>query len=472
MLRAGISIFISIILLSCSRKIHQPNTFLIKKLNIDSLPESEINIPIQISLSSIRLLAEQNVDTIFTSPNWPEGWITDDCTTRYKYYFRRSPLRISATGTTFNMAFTGFYKIIGSTRACAGKTVLSPWTPPCRCGFDEGERRVNVGFTSSFTLRPDYILNIRLIRNEPQPLDKCNVCFWGQDITKQVMIGLKEQLDLAKKAIEDSFSTVNIRPYLQQAWNKLSEVYIVPGIGYLSLHPKKLHMENITATNDLLNINLGIAATPVISFEREGEEKSSVPDLSPSGLNGFNIHLEAALQYDSLSKVVNQYLINKRFDFEEGFIKKHVIIKNVQITGNESRNLIIRVAFTGSHDGVALFSGTPVFNSSTKKIEVPDLNFDLNTKSLLLKTAKWLFNERIKNEIKKYTSFDLTNYYVLATKNLNTWLNREWSRGIKGSGTVHDLKITALHTLPQHLLVRSNVSGNLSVLVSEVNLKF
>jgi hypothetical protein len=60
--------------------------------SISSLPESQIDIPIQISLKPFYTLAEKNVDHYFTSPNYPNGWVESDCATRYKYHFTRSPL--------------------------------------------------------------------------------------------------------------------------------------------------------------------------------------------------------------------------------------------------------------------------------------------------------------------------------------------------------------------------------------------
>lgn len=442
-------------------------------LTIDSLPESQIDIPIQINLKPVYRLAENNVDTVFTSPNYPNGWVQANCETRYKYHFRRSPLTMSMNGNTLNLSFLGYYQIVGSTRGCVGGVVISPWTSSCRCGFDEPERRVNVGFTSTFQLRPNYILHSRIVRNEPKPLDKCSVCFWGQDITNEVMKGLKAELDASKKTMEDSFALVNLRPFMQQAWNMLSDVYSIPNVGYFTLHPKKLRMQNINAKNDMLNINIGISATPVISFEKPQNAHTPVPDLNQTeNSGGFNIYLEAALQYDSLSRVMNGYLVNKRFDLSDGIFKKHIIVRNTNVSGDENGNLIIRLDFDGSFDGTAYFTGKPVYNPDKKTIEVQDLDYDLKTKNLLLKTAKWLFNNRIITELKKYTSFDLTQYYDTATKTLNTWLNREWTKGISGSGNVSELKLTSVYALPQHLAIRSNCVGKLSVLVSEVSFKF
>jgi hypothetical protein len=61
-------------------------------------------------------MAEKNVDTVFTSPNYPEDWVYDGCDTRYKYYFRRGPLLMKASGTSLTVGFTGYYKISGATR--------------------------------------------------------------------------------------------------------------------------------------------------------------------------------------------------------------------------------------------------------------------------------------------------------------------------------------------------------------------
>lgn len=440
---------------------------------LDSLPPSEIIVPIQINLTPIYSLAEKNVDTVFTSPNYPNDWIQLDCATRYKYHFRRSPLQMKTSGTAMNLSFTGFYQIVGSSRACVSGTTLSPWTPPCSCGFKEGERKVSVSFNSAFSFLPTHQMQVKIVRSEPKPLDKCTVCFWGQDITNVVMNGLKEELDAAKKAIEDSFRIVNTRPYMQMAWNKLKEVYVIPGLGFLSLNPQKIHMENIYAKDDLLNINIGITATPVISFEKPEVKPTLVPDLtSAGGKNGFSIFLDAQLNYDSLSKVVNAYLQGKRFDFKEAFLKRYVVVDSCHVGGDPIGNLIIDVQFSGSHNGLVRFYGKPFYDAQKKSIEVAELDYDLQTKDFLLRTAKWLFNKKIISELKKYTSFNLVNYYDTASKNLNAWLNKEWTKGIRSTGKISDLKIMGVKALPQHLYLQTACTGNLNLRIDELSWSF
>ncbi len=438
---------------------------------IDSLPLSHINIPIQINLRPIAQMAGKNVDTVFTSPNYPTDWVQADCGTRYKYHFRRSPFTMRMNGNVLTLGFTGFYQIIGSTRACVNGTVLSPWTPACRCGFDEPERKVSIAFKAGFKLLPNHVLLTEIKRNEPVALNKCTVCFWGQDVTTSVMDGIKADLDLSRKAMADSFGRTNLKPHLQRAWNMMNEVFNIPGIGYFALHPKKLRMENISGKGDLLNLNIGISATPIISLIKPAATASPIPDLSAAATpGGFNIYLEAALQYDSLSKVLDASLFNKRFDVVDGLFKKHILIRGTAVKGNDKGELLITLDFGGSFNGTVYFTGKPVYNAATKRIEVEHLEYDLQTKNLLLKTAKWLFNNRIISELKKYTSFDLTNYYNTASTTLNTWLNKKWTKGIKGVGSVTKLELTSLNALPQHLLIRTNCGGKLTVQVSEIDM--
>lgn len=442
-----------------------------QKTAANTLPLSRIDIPIKISLKPVYALAEKNVDTVFTSPGYPDGWVQADCATRYKYRFRRGPLRMQMQGRTMDLSFTGFYRIAGSTRLCSGSTVLSPWTPSCTCGVDEPERRVTIGFATAFHLRPDYILQTRITRKEPVAHDQCEVCFWGQNVTKDVLDGLKQELDLSRKAMEDSFGNFNLRPYLQQAWKQLSEPYPIPGIGTFSLNPKRLHMQELHADKDLLNITIGITAAPVVQFEKAASSSTPLPNLTPATpAGGFTVYLDAALPYDSLSRVVNGYMAGKRFDVSEGLFAKHIVVKEVTVAGNTEGHLLLKVDFTGSFNGTAFFTGKPAYDAESQTLAVEDLDYDLQTKNLLLKGAKWLFASKIETELKKASRIPLAGYFDTAQQSLNQYLNREWTRGISGNGTIDDLRLVRAEALPQHLFLRTACSGKLRVTVSEISL--
>jgi hypothetical protein len=459
---------------SCSKKIIPDKPFLSKtNFRLDSLPESEMNVPIQVNLKPLYRLAEKNVDTVFTSPNWPDDWITPDCANRYKYHFRRGPLQITASGNSMNIGFTGYYKIIGSTRACIGGTVLSPWTPPCRCGFDEDERRVRVDFTNSITLLPDYKIKLTIKRQEPQPLDKCTVCFFGADITGQVMSGLKDELDLAKKAMENSLGVVDMKPQVQHIWNRLSAPYNIYNLGWLQINPQKIKVNSLFARNDTLNIFLGMTARPLIRFEKPQELLTLVPNLDNSiARPGFTIFLDAVLNYDSLNNILNSQIKGKQFDFEKGKTKKNIVVQDCRIYGSGNEKLIIKMSFSGSNEGIAWFTGRPHYDENSRMIEIREIDFDIKTKNLLLKTADWLFNRRITNELSRAARFDLSNYVDTAKTLIAQQLNKEWIKGVKSTGVINDMKIAGFYPLSEYFIVRCRAGGDLAISVDSLDLGF
>lgn len=442
------------------------------KFKIDSLPSSEINVPIAIGLKSFYLMAEKSVDTLFTSPNYPNDWVYDGCDTRYKYTFRRSPLQMKASGTSLTLGFTGYYKITGSTRLCAAGYGISPWTPSCTCGgSDEGERKVNISFTNSFSITPDYNVKLNIIRNEPQPLNKCEVCFWGQDITKQVLNGLKKELDDSKKDLDKNYSNVNLKPRFQQVWDQLTKVYNINDLGWLKINPQKLRINSMNAVNDSMFISLGLSAKPVISFEKPVAQPSWIPNLGPfSNSPGFNIFLDAQLNYDSLSNILNKQIAGTEFTFKKLIFKKRFVIDSCKLYGAGNEKLIIKLNFSGTNKGIVYLLGKAVYKKETKTLEVEDVEFDIKSKNILLKSADWLFDKKITKQISQKAKFNLTEYIDSAKTTINKQLNQEWMPGISSYGTIKDINLAGIFPLEQYLIIRSNCSGVLSVKVDATNI--
>ena len=170
---------------------------------LDSLPLSDIDIPIRINLKPIYAMAERNVQQVYTTPNYPVDFVVENCDTRYMYKFRRGPLQFTTNGEQLRFGFTGYYIMAGGQRVCTGtgsnRTAVTPWSPTCTCGLSEGERKVDVSFTAGIQLTPKYNIVPDITTQNPRAIDKCTVCFWGQDITATVMDRLKAQLEDAKK---------------------------------------------------------------------------------------------------------------------------------------------------------------------------------------------------------------------------------------------------------------------------------
>jgi hypothetical protein len=459
--------------ISCSKKIVPEKPVLTGTVNqLDSLPISDIDIPISIALRPLYDMAEKEVDSVYTSPGWPYDYVVDNCESRYMYRFRRSPLRISANNDLINMSFTGYYHVAGSQRLCTGtgsnQTPLTPWSPPCTCGIKEGERKVNVAFTAKIGLKNNYSIQYAINRLEPVPLDKCTVCFWSQDITQTIMVHLKAQLDDARKSMEDTIRLMNLRPQFQKLWDGLNTVFPLYNYGYLQINPEKIRISRFHMAKDTLYLTAGISARPVVSQVRPKNLQTLVPEISDfSERKGFNIYTDAYLQYDSLGRIINEQVKNKRIELEQ--FGKYIIIQNCEIYGAEKEKLILKIDFTGSESGSFYLTGKPEYNADKKTLQINNLDFDIQTRDLLVKTAKWMFNRKILQSLQPYTRFELGPYEQDLLNRINSQLNRDVYAGVKMYGKVDILTLKKIYPFKDMLVVRFNSSGNIGMQVSKLN---
>jgi hypothetical protein len=236
------------------------------------------------------------------------------------------------------------------------------------------------------------------------------------------------------------------------------------------MNPQKIRINNLFARNDSLYVYLGLSAKPVITFEKPKELNTVVPIIRDfSQREGFSIFLDAVLNYDSLSNLLNQHLANKEFDLTKGPVKKKFVFRDCKLIGEGNEKIIIKVNFSGTDEGTFYLTGKPAYNKEAHILEIKDMDFDIKSKNALLKTAEWLFNKKIITEISKYTKYDLTSFIDSAKTGVNQQLNREWVKGIRSAGSIEDIKLIAIYPLSQFLVIRSNCTGLLSVKVESVD---
>ena len=270
--------------------------------------------------------------------------------------------------------------------------------------------------------------------------------------------------------MEKNYGTIDLKSRFQQVWDQLNKVYNLFGMGWLQINPQRIRINTIFARNDSLNVNLGLSARPVISFEKPVEQSSWLPNITDfTNRPGFNIFLDAMLNYDSLSRILNSQVEGKSFDLNKGLVKKKFVFKDCNIYGSGNEKLIIKVNFSGTDDGTLYLVGKPVYDHNTKMLEIKDIDFDIRSKDALLKAADWLFNKKIVTEISRYAKYDLTSYIDTARSRINQQLNQEWIKGIHSRGNITDLRLAGIYPMSKHLVIRSNCSGAFSVKVETVD---
>ena len=88
-----------------------------------------------------------------------------------------------------------------------------------------------------------------------------------------------------------------------------------------------------------------------------------------------------------------------------------------------------------------------------KVLSFPDLDFDIKSKNVLLKSAKWLLNKKVKEKMIAAAVFNLNEELDLVKNQINTALNKEYMSKITLSGTIDKIDIKQISLMENELLL-------------------
>jgi hypothetical protein len=361
------------------------------------------------SLSPLYQWVERSVDTVFTSEGYPDGWVQQGCGLRYRYRFWRGPLRLRARGQTLDLGFTGQYQIEGSTRACVKGVVISPWTPPCRCGFSEGPRKVEVRFLNSLSVLPQYQLQLSIQPEAPKPTDPCKVCLWEQDITREVMKGMMDELLVAKQQLEKEYGRIDLKPTLLQTWSTMNRPIPLGEYGWLMIRPLGFRINRMEAVGDSLDLSVGLRARPVVVNTVPLAYTTAPPTdwEKPASSDDFSIRVGLELRYDSLQGVLNRQFLPISIKPDKGPFRKTVRIDSITLAGGNDQRLKCRLHLSGKYAGTLELSGIPSWDTASGHLRLQEIDYDLKTRHQILgKAARW-FDRPIRKWLEEKFLFDL-----------------------------------------------------------------
>lgn len=200
-----------------------------------------------------------------------------------------------------------------------------------------------------------------------------------------------------------------LRPAVAKAWTAVQRPLLVDKKydAWLALQPQGLQLYPLYAQHGLVRLGVGITtfAELVVGPEPAMHPPTPLPNLRlAAGTDRtFRIALNTDLVYQDLVTVAAPLLLNK--EFSSG--GKQIVIKGITLYGNGDQ-LVIRLVTRGSLDGVIYLTCRPAFNPQTNIFSVEDVDFDLQTRSMLLKTADWLLHGTIRSVIQEKLNMDLT----------------------------------------------------------------
>ncbi|MBI2355350.1 MAG: DUF4403 family protein [Deltaproteobacteria bacterium] len=212
--------------------------------------------------------------------------------------------------------------------------------------------------------------------------------------------------DLLAQKINELFP---LKAQVAKVWNTAQKPVLLDKSynAWLKLTPQEVMLYPLYAQNNRVRLSVGIStfAELVVGPEPAAPPLLPLPNLKlvNSFDKTFRIALNADLFYKDLRSVASPLLLDKRFDSDG----KSIVIKDLDLYGNGDK-LVVKLVTQGSLDGVIYLTAKPVFNPQTNIFSVEDVDFDMQTSSLLMRTADWFLHGTIRGMIQERLNMDLT----------------------------------------------------------------
>jgi len=130
-----------------------------------------------------------------------------------------------------------------------------------------------------------------------------------------------------------------------------------------------------------------------------------------SAESGFQLLIRADIPFAEAEKMANENL--QGYTYEEG--RRKVTVDSIHMRG-QGNKLVVELDLSGSYQGKMHLTGKPEISPDSTAISFEKLDYRLETRNLLHKSAGWLLKGPIKKQISKSIDYYM-EYYLKYFKN-------------------------------------------------------
>ena len=420
---------------------------------------SIIHVPIEVNLKNYLVEAEKQTPRKFEDEKQACEGVS------FWYKLERNPLEFDGKGNELFLDLSGKYAIkINYCPKCTGmfsdkENCVVPRVN-ASCGINEPMRRIQVSTSTALSVNKDYKIEAKTSLKGIVSEDKCEVTFIKYDATEKLVEEMEKALKGVTADIDKKIEQTDLKKEVQKIWKELNNPIAIPSIGYFYLSPTSLALSSPNFSKNKLNLTVTLTALPKVTLEDKKSVTPPLPELNnASNEKGFQISLSIQGKYKSINQILAQNLNGKEIQLKKEKIK----IDSVLILGANNQKLSFKVHFSGKRSGILYFAGTPTFDKEKQIISFPDMDFDIDSKNAILKSAAWLFDDLITSKIRESAVYDLSKDLTSNKKTIEKELNRELDKGIYMETKLKSILIDQIIPLKDELWIVTNLEGELGI---------
>jgi len=270
---------------------------------------------------------------------------------------------------------------------------------------------------------------------------------------------------IAKKIDEAIESSCDFKPYVLDVLEKMSTPFLTSEVyqTWFKLIPIEVYVTDAVLEKSKINMDLGlkcnmqtmVGVKPKSTFDRNAIQFKPVTSVP----NKVMANVVAISTYESASQIITSNFQGK--EFATG--SRKIVIQKVEMWQKDGK-IIIALDMTGSMNGTIYLSGIPNYNAITKEIYFDQMDYVLNTKGVLTKTANWLLQGVILKKIQENCRYSIKENLDEGKKSLLPYLNNfSPMKGVFVNGTLNDFEFEKVEVTDKAMIAFITTTGKMNV---------
>ncbi len=269
-----------------------------------------------------------------------------------------------------------------------------------------------------------------------------------------------------EKTIDEAIEkSVDLKPHVLEALKKVSAPVEVNKNfkTWLRITPMELYATESTLNKDSFLIDMGLKCDmeTIIGNQLESRFEASKIGLKSAAKipNQFSANVIAVSGYDQASKIITQNFAGQEF----GSGSKKITVQKVDLW-HKGGKLVIALDVLGSINGTLYLAGIPKYNDTKKEIYFDDLEYVLDTKDKLIRTASWLAQGLILNKMKESCKYSIKPNLEEGKKTMMGYLtNYSPMPGVFVNGKLDDIEFQKIQLTNNALLAFVKIKGAVNI---------
>jgi hypothetical protein len=272
---------------------------------------------------------------------------------------------------------------------------------------------------------------------------------------------------IAKKIDDAINESCDFKPYVLDVLDTMSTP-IETSTEYetwFKLIPIEVYVTDAVLKNNKVSMFLGLKCnmqTIVGQQPKKQIDKDNISFKPVSKIpNQTNATVAAISTYESASRIMTKNFQGK--EFASG--SRKIVVQKVDLWHKDGK-MIIALSMTGSINGSIYLSGIPNYNDITKEIYFDNMDYVLDTKGFLTKTANWLLQGVILKKIQANCRYSIQSNLTEAKNSMLPYLNNfSPMKGVFVNGTLNDFEFEKVELTNEAIIAFIKGTGNMSVTI-------